>query len=170
MIINNSKWFSQPINDHRSKEGLIMLEYKSAKLYAKEGYVQQMPTLEVVCARENGTEVKRYLQPFRNYSFQFSGNDSGDGDYGSSAVIAESLSAIAQNFCKDSAYCLFRGMILQAISYAGIEGVVIPSTYCSSQGAVSFRDFIKEVIEYSKARHGLSSAHDPYEFGMTLND
>ena len=146
-----------------------MLKYKSATLYAKEGYSQQMPTLEVVCTRENGTEVKRYLQPFRNYSFQFSGTDSGDGDYGSCGVIAESLSAIAQSFCKDSAYYLFRGMILQAIMYAGIEGVIIPSTYCSSQGAVSFRDFIKEVIEYSKARHGLETAHDPYEFGMTIN-
>ena len=147
-----------------------MLTYKSATLYAKEGYSQQMPTLEVVCTRENGTEVKRYLQPFRNYSFQFSGTDSGDGDYGSSAVIAESLSAIAQNFCPDSCYAIFRGLIMQAISYAGIEGITIPSTYCSSQGAVSFRDFIKEVIAYSKARHGLSSTHDPYEFGMTINE
>ena len=147
-----------------------MLNYTSSKLYAKEGYAQQIPTLEVVCTREDGTEVKRYLQPFRNYSFQFSGSDSGDGDYGSCGVIAESLSVIAQNFCKDSAYYLFRGMILQAISYAGIEGITIPSTYCSSQGAVSFRDFIREVIEYSKARHGLSSAHDPYEFGMTISD
>ena len=140
-----------------------MLTYKSATLYAKEGYSQQMPTLEVVCTRENGTEVKRYLQPFRNYSFQFSGTDSGDGDYGSSAVIV-------QNFCPDSCYAIFRGLIMQAISYAGIEGITIPSTYCSSQGAVSFRDFIKEVIAYSKARHGLSSAHDPYEFGMTINE
>lgn len=147
-----------------------MLTYKSATLYAKEGYSQQMPTLEVVCTRENGTEVKRYLQPFRNYSFQFSGTDSGDGDYGSSAVIAESLSAIAQSFSPDSTYAIFRGLIMQAITHAGIEGIVIPFTYCSSQGAVSFRDFIKEVIEYSKARHGLSSAHDPYEFGMTINE
>lgn len=147
-----------------------MLTYKSAKLYPKEGYAQQMPTLEVVCTREDGKEIHRFLQPFRNYSFQFSGTDSGDGDHGSCGVISESLSAIAQNFSKDSAYYLFRGMILQAISYAGIEGITIPSTYCSSQGAVSFRDFIKEVIEYSKARHGLSSAHDPYEFGMTLED
>ena len=144
--------------------------YKSATLYAKVGYAQQMPTLEVTCVREDGTEVKRYLQPFRNYSFQFSGNDSGDGDYGSSAVIAESLSAIAKNLCKDSSYAIFRGLVMQAISYAGIEGIVIPSTYCSSQGAVSFRDFIKEVIEYSKARHGLSTSHEPYEFGMAINE
>lgn len=147
-----------------------MLNYASSKLYAKEGYAQQIPTLEVTCTREDGTEVKRYLQPFRNYSFQFSGSDSGDGDYGSCGVIAESLSAIAQNFCKDSCYTIFRGLVIQALKYSGIEGVVIPSTYCSSQGAISFRDFIKEAIEYSKARHGLSSAHDPYEFGMTINE
>ena len=154
------------------EEGLIMkYKYESSILYAKNGYSQQMPTLDIKLTRiKDGEEIHRYLQPFRNYSFQLSGSDDGDGDYGSSAVIAESLSAIAQNFNPDSCYAIFRGLVMQAIGYAGIEGVIIPSTYCSSQGAVPFRDFIKEVIAYSKARHGLSAAHDPYEFGMTINE
>jgi hypothetical protein len=145
--------------------------YKSAVLYAKEGYSQQMPTLDVTLIRtRDGEEIHRYLQPFRNYSFQFSGNDCGNGDYGSSAVIAESLSAIAQNFSKDSCYAIFRGLIMQAIDSAGIEGISIPAVYHGWEGQTSFRDFIHEVIAYSKARHGLNTEHDPYEFGMTINE
>lgn len=143
--------------------------YKSSTLYAKEGYAQQMPTLDICLTRtKDGEETHRYLQPFRNYSFQLSGSDDGDGDYGSSAVIAESLSAIAQNFSPDSAYAIFRGLIMQAINSAGIEGIEIPSVYHGWQGQTSFRDFIHEVIAYSKARHGLSAAHEPYEFGMEI--
>lgn len=154
------------------KEGLIMkYTYKSATLYGKEGYAQQMPTLDITLTRiKDGEEIHRYLQPFRNYSFQLSGSDDGDGDYGSSAVIAESLSAIAQNFSLDSAYAIFRGLIMQAIDSAGIEGISIPSVYHGWQGNTSFRDFIHECIAYSKARHGLSADHDPYEFGMEIND
>lgn len=143
--------------------------YKSSILYAKEGYSQQMPTLDVTLTRtSDGEEIHRYLQPFRNYSFQLSGSDDGDGDYGSSAVIAESLSAIAQKFSADSAYAIFRGLIMQAINAAGIDGISIPAVYHGWEGQTSFRDFIHECIAYSKARHGLSSAHDPYEFGMEI--
>lgn len=143
--------------------------YKSSILYAKEGYRQQMPTLDITLTRtKDGEEIHRYLQPFRNYSFQLSGSDDGDGDYGSSAVIGESLTAIALNFNPDSTYAIFRGLIMQAIDSAGIEGIEIPATYYGFGGDRSFRDFIHEVIAYSKARHGLSSEHDPYEFGMTI--
>lgn len=140
-----------------------------SELYAKEGYSQQMPTLKLTLRNEEGKEIHRYLQPFRNYAFQFSGNDDGDGSYGDSGVISESLSAIA-NLSTDSAYYIFQGLIYTAMKSAGIEGVKIPPTYNSTFGNVSFRDFIREVIAYSKARHGLSSTHDPYEFGMTLRD
>jgi hypothetical protein len=140
-----------------------------AELYAKEGYSQQMPTLKLSLRNEEGKEIHRYLQPFRNYSFQFSGSDDGDGSYGDSGVISESLSVIA-NLSTDSAYYIFSGLIYTALKSAGIEGVKIPPTYNSTFGDVSFRDFIREVIAYSKARHGLSSEHEPYEFGMTLND
>jgi hypothetical protein len=154
------------------EEGLIMkYKYESSILYAKNGYSQQMPTLDIKLTRiKDGEEIHRYLQPFRNYSFQLSGSDDGDGDYGSSAVIAESLSAIAQNFSPDSTYTIFRGLIMQAIESAGIEGISIPAVYHGWEGDIPFKHFIHECIAYSKARHGLSAAHDPYEFGMAINE
>jgi hypothetical protein len=126
-----------------------------------------MPTLLLVCEDENGKEVRRYLQPFRNYSFQLSGTDDGDGCYGDSGVISESLTVIA-SLSKDSAYYIFAGLIYTALREGHIEGVKIPPTCLSSFGNVSFRDFINESIAYAKARHGLSAEHDPYEFGMEI--
>jgi hypothetical protein len=138
-----------------------------AELYGKEGYVQIMPTLKLHLRSEDGKEVRRYLQPFRNYSFQLSGTDNGDGAYGDSGVIPESLSVIAA-LSKDSAYRIFSGLIYVALKEGDIEGVRIPPTCLSSFGNVSFRDFINETIAYAKARHGLSADHDPYEFGMEI--
>ena len=137
------------------------------ELYGKTGYSQVMPTLKLTLQSENGNEIHRYLQPFRNYSFQLSGTEDGDGSYGDSGVISESLSVIAL-LSKDSAYHLFTGLIYTALKEGGVEGVTIPPTCLSSFGNISFRDFINEVISYSKARHGLSAAHDPYEFGMEI--
>ena len=144
-----------------------MMTIIKTSLYAKEGYAQQMPTLKLVLADENGKEVRRYLQPFRNYSFQLSGTDNGDGAYGDSGVIPESLSVIAA-LSKDSAHRIFAGLIYTALREGNIEGVRIPPTCLSSFGNVSFRDFINETIAYCKARHGLSADHDPYEFGMEI--
>lgn len=143
--------------------------YKSSTLYAKEGYAQQMPTLDICLIRNrDGEEIHRFLQPFRNYSFQLSGSDCGNGDYGSCPVISESLSAIAQGFSADSAYAIFRGLIMEALEAGGIEGIEIPAVYHGWQGQISFRDFIHECLAYAKARHGLSTDHDPYEFGMAI--